>query len=148
MSSDTRKGTFKVQFLKDIERSIQARWENDKVFEEDAPDAPQEKFMVTFPYPYMNGRLHLGHTFTLAKGEFAVRYDLYLFNYAYKMRCFPQHLRNYLRTVGEKKDSTKRYLRSKTILTTGSVGRPGVDPPPRKINSCFLRSYALSVPIY
>jgi leucyl-tRNA synthetase len=31
--------------------------------------------MVTFPYPYMNGRLHLGHTFTLAKCEFAVGYQ-------------------------------------------------------------------------
>ena len=51
-------------------------------------------------------------------------------------------------TVGGKKDSTKRYLWSKTIITTGSVGRPGVDPPPRKINSFFLRSLALSVPIY
>ena len=47
-----------------------------------------------------------------------------------------------------KKDSTKRYLWSKTILTTGSIGGPGVDPPPRKINSFFLRSMALSVPIY
>ena len=51
-------------------------------------------------------------------------------------------------TVGEKKDSTKRYLWSKTILTTGSVGGPGVDPPPRKMNTFFLRSLALSVPIY
>ena len=47
-----------------------------------------------------------------------------------------------------KKDSTKRYLWSKTILTTGSVGGPGVDPPPRKMNTFFLRSLALSVPIY
>lgn len=31
--------------------------------------------MVTFPYPYMNGRLHLGHTFTLIKCEFAVGYQ-------------------------------------------------------------------------
>ena len=35
-------------------------------------------------------------------------------------------------TVEEKKDSTKRHLWSKTILTTGSVGGPGVDPPPKK----------------
>lgn len=31
--------------------------------------------MVTFPYPYMNGRLHLGHTFTLAKCEFSVGFE-------------------------------------------------------------------------
>ena len=53
-----------------------------------------------------------------------------------------------LYTVGEKKDSTKRYLWSKTILTTGSVGGPGVDPPHRKMNTFFRRSLALSVPIY
>ena len=31
--------------------------------------------MVTFPFPYMNGKLHLGHTFTLSKCEFAVGYQ-------------------------------------------------------------------------
>ena len=26
-----------------------------------------EKYFVTFPFPYMNGKLHLGHSFTLSK---------------------------------------------------------------------------------
>ena len=30
--------------------------------------------MITFPYPYMNGRLHLGHAFSLSKAEFMARY--------------------------------------------------------------------------
>ncbi|KAK6031486.1 leucine--tRNA ligase, partial [Ostertagia ostertagi] len=33
------------------------------------------KYLTTFPYPYMNGRLHLGHTFTVSKCEFAVGYQ-------------------------------------------------------------------------
>ena len=33
-----RKGTFKVEFLKEIESSVQERWDQLKIFEEDAPD--------------------------------------------------------------------------------------------------------------
>ena len=75
-----RKGTFKVEFLKKIESDVQERWDTLKVFEENAPEDGQkgtedEKYFVTFPYPYMNGRLHLGHTFTISKCEFAVGYQ-------------------------------------------------------------------------
>ena len=28
-----------------------------------------DSYMVTFPYPYMNGKLHLGHVFTLLKAS-------------------------------------------------------------------------------
>jgi len=31
--------------------------------------------MVTFPFPYMNGYLHLGHAFSLSKCEFQARYQ-------------------------------------------------------------------------
>lgn len=33
------------------------------------------KFMVTMAYPYMNGVLHAGHSFTLSKVEFAVGFE-------------------------------------------------------------------------
>uniref|UniRef100_A0A3P9MLI1 Leucine--tRNA ligase, cytoplasmic n=1 Tax=Oryzias latipes TaxID=8090 RepID=A0A3P9MLI1_ORYLA len=63
-----------------IELDIQEKWEKEKTFERDAPTTVGEssnknKYFVTFPYPYMNGRLHLGHTFSLSKCEFAVGYQ-------------------------------------------------------------------------
>ncbi|RVE52289.1 hypothetical protein evm_003079 [Chilo suppressalis] len=76
MISSDRKGTFKVEFLQEIEKKVQERWDKEKIFEVEAPvdGKHHEKFMCTFPYPYMNGRLHLGHTFSLSKCEFAARY--------------------------------------------------------------------------
>ncbi|XP_069340264.1 leucine--tRNA ligase, cytoplasmic [Eulemur rufifrons] len=74
-----RKGTAKVDFLKKIEREIQQKWDTEKVFEVNASNLEKQtsegKYFVTFPYPYMNGRLHLGHTFSLSKCEFAVGYQ-------------------------------------------------------------------------
>uniref|UniRef100_A0A8C8ZGY8 leucine--tRNA ligase n=1 Tax=Prolemur simus TaxID=1328070 RepID=A0A8C8ZGY8_PROSS len=68
-----RKGTAKVDFLKKIEKEIQQKWDTEKVFEVNASNLEKQtskgKYFVTFPYPYMNGRLHLGHTFSLSKCE-------------------------------------------------------------------------------
>lgn len=68
-----------MDFLKKIEKEIQQKWDTEKVFEVDASNLEKQrckgKYFVTFPYPYMNGRLHLGHTFSLAKCEFAVGYQ-------------------------------------------------------------------------
>jgi leucyl-tRNA synthetase len=60
-----------------IEERIQRLWQEERVFEVDAASTAQgqEKFMVSFPYPYMNGRLHLGHSFSLSKCEFAAGYQ-------------------------------------------------------------------------
>ena len=59
--------------LLSIERSIQSAWQRHSVFAADAdplPRAASSKYFATFPYPYMNGALHLGHAFTLAKVDF------------------------------------------------------------------------------
>jgi leucyl-tRNA synthetase len=55
---------------KQIEEKWQKKWENARIFEAD-PDPKRKKVFVTFPYPYMNGPLHVGHTFT------ATRVDVY-----------------------------------------------------------------------
>lgn len=76
-----RKSNAKVSALRNIEVQVQETWKNEKVFEEDAPELDSEeakkknKYFVNFPYPYMNGCLHLGHTYSLSKCEFAVGYQ-------------------------------------------------------------------------
>uniref|UniRef100_A0A803SKM1 Leucine--tRNA ligase, cytoplasmic n=1 Tax=Anolis carolinensis TaxID=28377 RepID=A0A803SKM1_ANOCA len=68
-----------VDFLKKIEKEIQQKWKDEGAFEVNASDAASQKsngkYFATFPYPYMNGRLHLGHTFSLSKCEFAVGFQ-------------------------------------------------------------------------
>lgn len=61
--------------LLQIEEEIQKIWEEEKIYERSASNSGQDKYLVTFPYPYMNGKLHLGHAFSMTKAEFAVRYQ-------------------------------------------------------------------------
>lgn len=78
-----------------LERKAQQNWQSQNLFEVDAPEpessyldsvsgkaktpseirAQQAKWMGTFPYPYMNGTLHLGHAFTISKIEFACGFE-------------------------------------------------------------------------
>ncbi|GMI13865.1 hypothetical protein TrLO_g9093 [Triparma laevis f. longispina] len=60
--------------LLENEVNVQKKWESDGVYEAKA-DSSRESFMVTFPYPYMNGRLHLGHAFSLTKAIFRAQYE-------------------------------------------------------------------------
>ena len=53
-----------------IEEKWRRRWEEARIFEAD-PDPSRDKCFVTFPFPYMNGPLHIGHGFT------ATRVDVY-----------------------------------------------------------------------
>eukprot|EP01084_Bolivina_argentea_P305184 527212_1 len=63
-----------INVLRNIEQEIQSQWYKHKVFESN-PDKNKEKFLVTFPYPYMNGYLHLGHAFTITKADFRAGYE-------------------------------------------------------------------------
>ncbi|TIB36099.1 hypothetical protein E3P84_01047 [Wallemia ichthyophaga] len=78
--------TDKRDYLKGIEKSIQSQWNDNKVFEIDPPNelmdmsvdelhAKYPKYLSTFPYPYMNGSLHLGHAFSISKVEFATGWE-------------------------------------------------------------------------
>ncbi|KAI0299066.1 leucine-tRNA ligase [Multifurca ochricompacta] len=79
--------TGKRDYLKSLEKKYQEEWEQAHIFETDAPAqeetaglTPAEihqrfpKWFGNFPYPYMNGSLHLGHAFTISKIEFAAGY--------------------------------------------------------------------------
>src|SRR5271156_3388335 len=66
------------------EKKYQEAWRRDHIFEHDAPTiseipfstpaaeihAKHPKFFATIAYPYMNGTLHAGHSFTVSKVEF------------------------------------------------------------------------------
>ena len=58
---------------KEIEQKWLAKWEVAHVFEAD-PDPERKKMMVTFPYPYMNGPLHVGHAFTASRVDAYARF--------------------------------------------------------------------------
>ncbi|EHA8588368.1 leucine--tRNA ligase, cytoplasmic [Cocos nucifera] len=79
MASNTEGGrsfSRRDQLLR-IQSEVQKRWEEHKVFDANPgnkPPEPGEKFFGNFPYPYMNGLLHLGHAFTVSKLEFAAAY--------------------------------------------------------------------------
>lgn len=68
------KGTFKRDALRENEIAVQAIWETEKAFESD-PDPSKESFLVTFPYPYSNGHLHIGHAFSLTKAVFRAQFE-------------------------------------------------------------------------
>ncbi|XP_010692415.2 leucine--tRNA ligase, cytoplasmic isoform X1 [Beta vulgaris subsp. vulgaris] len=63
--------------LLEIESKVRTWWDQHDVFVSEPGEQPPgdgEKFFGNFPFPYMNGYLHLGHAFSLSKVEFAAAY--------------------------------------------------------------------------
>ncbi|KAL7109323.1 hypothetical protein ACP275_06G169300 [Erythranthe tilingii] len=77
MAEETGKSFARRDRLLEIESKVQKLWAESDVFRaepKDSPPKPGEKFYGNFPFPYMNGYLHLGHAFSLSKLEFAAAY--------------------------------------------------------------------------
>jgi leucyl-tRNA synthetase len=61
------------QTTKQVEEKWLAKWEAAHIFEAD-PDPNRQKIMVTFPFPYMNGPLHVGHAFSASRVDAYARF--------------------------------------------------------------------------
>jgi len=59
--------------IKKIEKKWQEKWEKAKVFEANI-DKKRKKFFITFPYPYVNGAPHIGHTFLFFRTDSYARF--------------------------------------------------------------------------
>jgi leucyl-tRNA synthetase len=62
-----------MKTLKQNEEKWRKEWEKAKIFEAD-PDPSLKKCMVTFPFSYMNGPLHVGHGFTATRVDAYARF--------------------------------------------------------------------------
>ncbi|MEM5815359.1 MAG: leucine--tRNA ligase, partial [Candidatus Aenigmatarchaeota archaeon] len=58
--------------IKDIERKWQKEWDKKRVFE--ANFSKKKKFFLTFPYPYVNGAPHIGHSYTFFRIDSYARF--------------------------------------------------------------------------
>ncbi|XP_021812475.1 leucine--tRNA ligase, cytoplasmic-like [Prunus avium] len=77
MAAEDAKSFVRRDTLRKIEQKIQNLWKEHDVYRAESrqkPPEPGEKFFGNFPFPYMNGFLHLGHAFSLSKLEFSARY--------------------------------------------------------------------------
>ncbi|CAN4090536.1 unnamed protein product [Withania somnifera] len=79
MAEDSGRSFTRRNQLLEIEKQVHKWWTEGDVFKAEPKDSPPkvgEKFFGNFPFPYMNGYLHLGHAFSLSKLEFAAAYHI------------------------------------------------------------------------
>jgi leucyl-tRNA synthetase len=78
------------------------------------------KWFGNFPYPYMNGSLHLGHAFTISKIEFAAGYQRLLgkrvlFPHGFHVTGMPIKVRHHLLPSMTCPERAIRHLRTKSF---------------------------------
>jgi leucyl-tRNA synthetase len=84
-NKEKKESTAGRDFLRKIEKEMQDEWYSKNSFSSthvknweqkmSREEKNGTKFLVTFPYPYMNGLLHLGHAFSVTKCDFQSRYQ-------------------------------------------------------------------------
>jgi len=62
-----------VKSLRKIEKKWQEEWEKVKIFEANV-ELERKKFFITFPYPYVNGAPHIGHSFSFFRVDSYARF--------------------------------------------------------------------------
>lgn len=116
-----------MKLLKQTEEKWRKKWEQAKIFQAD-PDTKRKKCFVTFPFPYMNGPLHVGHGFTASRVDAYARFKRMqgynvLFPWAWhwtgqplagaseRVRCGDQQFVKALREIdGVSEDNLKRFV--------------------------------------
>ncbi len=97
----------------EIEAKWIKRWEAEKAFEAN-PNPKKPKFLVTFPYPYMNAYPHIGHFYTIMRVETMARYQRLrgknvLFPQAF--HCTGSPIENAARRIAEKEEHQWEIMR-------------------------------------
>eukprot|EP00928_Gymnodinium_smaydae_P070755 TRINITY_DN54527_c0_g1_i1.p1 TRINITY_DN54527_c0_g1~~TRINITY_DN54527_c0_g1_i1.p1 ORF type:complete len:1295 (+),score=401.68 TRINITY_DN54527_c0_g1_i1:2-3886(+) len=79
MAADGKQSFARRDALLKIELEVQKQWASRKVFDVDVTEEDvkqnREKFFVTFPFPYTNGKFHIGHAFSVSKAMFAANFQ-------------------------------------------------------------------------
>src|SRR5947209_7822052 len=68
-TADREAKTTNRDTILEIEKSVRATWKT-----EARRDPERKKYFATFPYPYMNGTLHLGHSLTASRAVFLAEF--------------------------------------------------------------------------
>ncbi|MGM5482872.1 MAG: leucine--tRNA ligase [Nanobdellota archaeon] len=62
-----------LEFFNKIKDKWQTKWAEEKIFEPSIENG-NDKFFLTFPYPYINAYPHIGHLYTLVRVDAFARY--------------------------------------------------------------------------